>query len=208
MRWKRLPRAQIWERAHKADTRFPAVNYEDPNLNVGIPVFSIHGNHDDPQGTGPVSSFGDMTCTVRREGNWSEDDSQRPCLLAGKVTCTASGDSLALKWTRPVTSRHADVQEGALCALDVLSVAGVLNYFGKIDLGSDETNEGKKKGIDIRPILLRKGSTNLALYGVGNVKDTRFHYELRSNGVKMFMPKDGDVAADDWFNLLLIHQNR
>ena len=33
---------------------FPAVNYEDPNLNVSIPVFSIHGNHDDPQGTGPV----------------------------------------------------------------------------------------------------------------------------------------------------------
>ncbi|PPQ87579.1 hypothetical protein CVT26_015321, partial [Gymnopilus dilepis] len=34
---------------------FPAVNYEDPNLNVGIPVFSIHGNHDDPQGAGAVS---------------------------------------------------------------------------------------------------------------------------------------------------------
>jgi double-strand break repair protein MRE11 len=38
---------------------FPAINYEDPHLNVGIPVFSIHGNHDDPQGAGPVnpSSF-------------------------------------------------------------------------------------------------------------------------------------------------------
>lgn len=36
------------------DLSFPAVNYEDPNLNVAIPVFSIHGNHDDPQGTGPV----------------------------------------------------------------------------------------------------------------------------------------------------------
>ena len=34
---------------------FPAINYEDQNLNVGIPVFSIHGNHDDPQGAGPVS---------------------------------------------------------------------------------------------------------------------------------------------------------
>ena len=34
---------------------FPAVNYEDPNFNVGIPVFSIHGNHDDPQGAGVVS---------------------------------------------------------------------------------------------------------------------------------------------------------
>jgi double-strand break repair protein MRE11 len=34
---------------------FPPINYEDPNLNVAIPCFSIHGNHDDPQGTGPVS---------------------------------------------------------------------------------------------------------------------------------------------------------
>ncbi|KAG5319523.1 MRE11 protein, partial [Acromyrmex heyeri] len=24
------------------------VNYEDPNLNVSMPVFTIHGNHDDP----------------------------------------------------------------------------------------------------------------------------------------------------------------
>ena len=39
----------------KLMNRFPAVNYEDPNLNISIPVFSIHGNHDVPQGTGPVS---------------------------------------------------------------------------------------------------------------------------------------------------------
>jgi double-strand break repair protein MRE11 len=26
------------------------VNYEDPNINIGLPVFSIHGNHDDPSG--------------------------------------------------------------------------------------------------------------------------------------------------------------
>lgn len=37
--------------------RFPAVNYEDPNFNIGIPVFSIHGNHDDPQGAGPVRVY-------------------------------------------------------------------------------------------------------------------------------------------------------
>ncbi|KAG8215990.1 hypothetical protein J3R82DRAFT_7977 [Butyriboletus roseoflavus] len=36
---------------------FPAINYEDPNLNVGIPVFSIHGNHDDPQGAGPEGAL-------------------------------------------------------------------------------------------------------------------------------------------------------
>lgn len=26
------------------------VNYEDPNINVSVPVFSVHGNHDDPTG--------------------------------------------------------------------------------------------------------------------------------------------------------------
>ena len=29
---------------------FASVNYEDPNYNIDIPVFSIHGNHDDPTG--------------------------------------------------------------------------------------------------------------------------------------------------------------
>lgn len=28
------------------------VNYENPNLNIALPVFSIHGNHDDPSGLG------------------------------------------------------------------------------------------------------------------------------------------------------------
>ncbi|RXK38009.1 DNA repair protein (mre11) [Tremella mesenterica] len=132
---------------------FPAVNYEDPNLNISIPVFSIHGNHDDPQGTGP---------------------------------------------------------EGALCALDVLSVSGVLNYFGKLDLTADEAAaDPSDQGIKIRPVLIRKGNTHLAMYGVGNVKDARMHYELRSNRVKMFMPDGGgEIRDDDWFNMLLIHQNR
>ena len=31
---------------------FKHANYEDPNLNVAIPVFAIHGNHDDPTGYG------------------------------------------------------------------------------------------------------------------------------------------------------------
>ncbi|KAJ4489977.1 Metallo-dependent phosphatase-like protein [Lentinula aciculospora] len=125
---------------------FPAINYEDPNLNVGIPVFSIHGNHDDPQGAGA---------------------------------------------------------EGALCALDVLSVSGLLNYMGKIDLPVVDV-EATSTGIAVRPILLRKGKSNLGMYGIGNVKDARMHFELRSNRVRMFMPRD----KDNWFNLLLVHQNR
>ncbi|KAF7969669.1 hypothetical protein HWV62_26723 [Athelia sp. TMB] len=125
---------------------FPAINYEDPNFNVAIPVFSIHGNHDDPQGAG---------------------------------------------------------SEGALCALDVLSVSGLMNYMGKFDLPLTDA-DAQNTGIAIRPVLLRKGSTHLGLYGVGNVKDARMHFELRSNRVRMYMPKN----KDDWFNILLIHQNR
>ncbi|KAI0080442.1 DNA repair exonuclease [Panus rudis PR-1116 ss-1] len=125
---------------------FPAVNYEDMNLNVSIPVFSIHGNHDDPQGAGP---------------------------------------------------------QGALSALDMLSVAGLVNYIGKIDLPLNDA-EAQTTGIAIKPVLLRKGNSKMAIYGVGNVKDQRLHYELRSNRVRMFMPRD----KNNWFNILVLHQNR
>ncbi|OXB58966.1 hypothetical protein ASZ78_004370, partial [Callipepla squamata] len=79
-------------------SKFPWVNYQDENLNISMPIFSIHGNHDDPTGT------------------------------------------------------------DALCALDILSCAGLLNHFGR------STSVEK---IDISPILLRKGRTKIALYGLG-----------------------------------------
>lgn len=126
---------------------FPAINYEDPNLNIAIPVFSIHGNHDDPQGAGGHS--------------------------------------------------------GALCALDQLSVSGLVNYIGKVDIPTDMDN-ADLASIVTRPVLLRKGQTRLALYGIGNVKDQRMHHQLRTNKISMFTPQD----KDDWFNIMLLHQNR
>ena len=33
------------------------VNYLDPNLNVDMPVFAVHGNHDDPAGVGGFSAM-------------------------------------------------------------------------------------------------------------------------------------------------------
>ena len=98
---------------------------------------------------------------------------------------------------------HLNMQDGALCALDVLSVSGLVNYMGKIDLPMSDA-DAPTTGIAIRPVLLRKGNTYLGLYGVGNVKDQRMHFELRSNRVRMFMPRD----KDNWFNILLLHQNR
>ncbi|GAA95975.1 uncharacterized protein L969DRAFT_26055 [Mixia osmundae IAM 14324] len=130
---------------------FPTVNYEDTNINVGLPVFSIHGNHDDPQGAGP-------------EG-------------------------------------------GALSALDLLSVSGLINYFGRQELpGSTITDsQAKEQGIEIKPILLKKGKTKLCMYGVGNMRDERFHQELRAGRIRYMKPQD---QAEEWFNLMLIHQNR
>lgn len=98
---------------------------------------------------------------------------------------------------------YPNVQEGALCALDVLSVTGLLNYMGKTDLPMSDA-DAPTTGIAVRPVLLRKGNTHLGMYGIGNVKDARMHFELRSNRVRMFMPKN----KDEWFNILLLHQNR
>ncbi|KAK0880144.1 meiotic recombination [Friedmanniomyces endolithicus] len=88
---------------------FNHVNYEDPDINVAIPVFSIHGNHDDP---------------------------------------------------------------------------------------SDN--------ISIKPVLLQKGSTKLALYGMSNVRDERLFRTFRDGNVKFFRP---GTQKDDWFNLMSVHQN-
>jgi double-strand break repair protein MRE11 len=117
------------------DGAFTHVNYEDPDINVAIPVFSIHGNHDDPSG----------------DGNY--------------------------------------------CSLDLLQVSGLLNYFGRI---------AQNDKIEVKPVLLQKGSTKLALYGLSNVRDERLFRTFRDNNVKFFEPR---VQKKDWFNLMAVHQN-
>ncbi|GAA5871171.1 hypothetical protein JCM3774_006812 [Rhodotorula dairenensis] len=132
------------------DASWPGVNYEDENINVGLPVFSIHGNHDDPQGVGT---------------------------------------------------------EGALCALDVLSASGLINYFGRMELPGQSTNdeEALEDGLKVKPILLQKGETKLALYGMGNIRDDRFVFELTNRRINLYRPAEN---PDDWFNIILVHQNR
>lgn len=117
-------------------SKFPWVNYQDGNLNVSIPVFSIHGNHDDPTG--------------------------------------------------------ADT----LCALDILSCAGYVNHFGR---------SMSVEKIDISPVLLQKGSTKIALYGLGSIPDERLYRMFLNKKVTMLRPKEDENA---WFNLFVIHQNR
>ena len=95
--------------------------------------------------------------------------------------------------------------DNGLSAVDILSVAGVFNYFGKCKDVDD---------LVLSPILLRKGSTNLALYGLGNIRDERLYRQFSSQKVKMLRPattnNDGQFSATgcEWFNLMLFHQNR
>ncbi|GAA5839543.1 hypothetical protein JCM9279_005973 [Rhodotorula babjevae] len=132
------------------DVNWPGVNYEDENINVGLPVFSIHGNHDDPQGVGA---------------------------------------------------------EGALCALDVLSASGLINYFGRMELPgqANDDAEALEDGLKVKPVLLQKGDTKLALYGMGNIRDDRFVFELTNRRINLYRPAQD---PDDWFNIILVHQNR
>ena len=69
------------------------VNYENPNLNIALPIFSIHGNHDDPSGHGGHSCL-DLIHEAGMINYW------------GKVT-----DLKQIK-VRPVLLRKGTVQVG------------------------------------------------------------------------------------------------
>ncbi|PWZ41208.1 Double-strand break repair protein MRE11 [Zea mays] len=125
--------------------RFGKVNYEDPNFNVGLPVFTIHGNHDDPAGVDNLS------------------------------------------------------------AIDILSACNLVNYFGKMDLGGSGVGQ-----IAVYPVLVKKGMTSVALYGLGNIRDERLNRMFQTpHSVQWMRPgtQDGE-SASDWFNILVLHQNR
>ncbi|XP_062409298.1 double-strand break repair protein MRE11 isoform X3 [Sardina pilchardus] len=83
-----------------------------------------------------------------------------------------------------------------LCALDVLSVAGLVNHFGR--------SQSVEKA-EISPILLQKGSTHIALYGIGSIPDERLYRMFVGNQVCMLRPREEEGS---WFNMFVIHQNR
>lgn len=64
-------------------------------------------------------------------------------------------------------NKHASVfcQAEGLCALDLLSASGLVNHFG---------HSHSVERIEVSPILLQKGSTKLALYGLGECVLTLF----------------------------------
>lgn len=118
----------------------PCANFQDPNLNVAYPIFTIHGNHDDPLG----------------------DNMPSP--------------------------------------VDMLASCGLVNHFGHCP---------SVESVTVRPILLQKGSTFIALYGLGSMHDQRLHRCFERKQVQFLRPKEQPpVAGTRWFNILLFHQNR
>lgn len=117
----------------------PCVNYEDPNLNVAVPIFSIHGNHDDPTGTKffVISVF---------------------FIVLIVYFCGVSGAS-------------------NLSALDILADNGLVNYFGKYQHLND---------LVVYPLLIRKGRTKLALYGLSHIRDERLYRKFDNREVSFF----------------------
>lgn len=79
--------------------------------------------------------------------------------------------------------------------MDILSVSGLVNYFGKAK---------EIDNIVIKPVLIKKGGVKFALYGLGNMRDERLHRMFDENKVKI--NKIG--SSSNWFNLMVLHQNR
>eukprot|EP01065_Artemidia_motanka_P026962 TRINITY_DN3219_c0_g2_i1.p1 TRINITY_DN3219_c0_g2~~TRINITY_DN3219_c0_g2_i1.p1 ORF type:complete len:682 (+),score=197.30 TRINITY_DN3219_c0_g2_i1:52-2046(+) len=121
------------------------------------------------------------------------------CLSNGGFGCANFQDP-NLNVAYPVFAIHGNhdnpVSEHQLSAMDLLSVSGLVNYFGKAPACDD---------IEVPPVLLAKGRTKLALYGIGHVRDERLHRSFEQGNVKFLRPKE---APGEWFNVLVLHQNR
>ena len=75
-------------------------------------------------------------------------------------------------------------------------MCGFVNYFGRAPSIDD---------ITVSPILIQKGRTKLALYGLGSIRDERLHRTFLNQNVKMLRPKEDPGS---WFNVFVLHQNR
>lgn len=80
--------------------------------------------------------------------------------------------------------------------MDLLSSVGLINYFGK---------QTDLQDIKILPILLKKGSNKIAIYGLSHIRDERLERLFRDKKVRMVRPKE---YKEEWFNIFVCHQNR
>ena len=59
-----------------------------------------------------------------------------------------------------------------------------MNYLGKVE---------SVEKVEVEPLVLRKGSTQLALYGLGNVRDERLNRALQSENVRSVPTRDAGI---------------
>ncbi|XP_022122611.2 double-strand break repair protein MRE11 [Pieris rapae] len=99
----------------------------------------------------------------------------------------------------PILSIHGNhddpVGQGSISSLDILSITGLVNYFGK---WTDYTK------VKISPVLIQKGESKLSLYGLSHLKDQRLARLFAEKKVEIELMED----SSDWFNILVLHQNR
>jgi double-strand break repair protein MRE11 len=55
------------------------------------------------------------------------------------------------------------------------------------------------------PVLLQKGSSKIAIYGLGAIKDERLHDMFVKGQIQFVRPNEN---PEEWFNIFVIHQNR
>lgn len=96
-----------------------------------------------------------------------------------------------------ISGNHDDSGGSAvkLSPMDVLSISGLVNYYGRVV---------ENDNITVTPVLMKKGSTKVALYGISNVRDERLHRTFRDGKVKFLRPSED---TDSWFNIICVHQN-
>lgn len=106
----------------------------------------------------------------------------------------------------PVMSIHGNhddpSREGTelFAALDLLDCSGLVNYIGR----QEQINQ-----IEIAPVLMKKGTTHLALYGLGSMRDERLNRMWQGSKLTFLRPnQDENVNATEFFNLFTLHQNR
>lgn len=72
----------------------------------------------------------------------------------------------------------------------------MINYFGKYTNLEDS--------ITMVPLLISKGTTKVAIYGLGALKDKQACRLFRTEKVELLQPEN----ANEWFNVMVVHQNR
>ncbi len=154
-------------------------NFHNPHHNIGLPVFSIHGNHDDPAGAGHMSVIDllSVTALVNYFGKAPQVD---------EITISPV---LITKGVRRRRAAHRRLSPAA----PAQEPRGWRSTGWARSATSACTACLRTTRCDCDGSFVR-----LPRDGVGA------HTLPRSRQVKWEMPKDGG----DWFNLFVIHQNR